>query len=318
MTNQTQLIEFHIEDVKNAKNNIERDIRSEYSQLIESLRGEEGKKLAILQYESSILQKEVNKIQDIVNTVNDINMSDSPDMIAFLLRFKQINENVELSLAKPFKKSIDVPIDDFPRELDERRLKLEKYEKLKRLIKAKDDIIWNLIQERKAREEKEVLKLKEKTHNEISEWAKLSDKYAMELKKYHLVCHFCGCYLEEHTVNSLCESNSADVEKAKFTTSTVPTDVLNTKRHFFGPPSKEFEMRSIEINSHSPHKTPKANEEDKKHTNNTTAKANSSENTMKNPFENNIFNDSRMASFRSRSTSPQGNLRYSDESLKGK
>jgi hypothetical protein len=304
MTNQIQAIEFHIEEVKNAKNSIEREIRAEYAQLIENLRGEEGKKLAILQYESSILQKEVNKVQDIVNTVNEINMSDSPDMIAFLLRYKQINENVELSLAKPFKKTIDVPIDDFPRELDERKAKLEKFEKIKRLLKAKDDIIWNMILERKAREEKEVLKLKEKTHNEISEWAKLSDKYAMELKKYHLVCHFCGCYLEEQHVNGHCKLNTAEnQEKGSYTTSLVPADVLNTHRHFFGPPTREFENRTTEV-IHKPVKPLEI-------------KPVKSPETTKNPFENNILNDSKMASYRSRSSSP-GNLRYSDESVKGK
>ena len=39
----------------------------------------------------------------------------------------------------------------------------------KETFENKDDIIWNLIQEKKAREEKEILKLKEITHNQISE-----------------------------------------------------------------------------------------------------------------------------------------------------
>lgn len=308
LTTQIQYIEFHIEEVKTCKNSIERDIRSEYSQMIETIRGEEGKKLAILQYDSAVLQKEVNKIQDIVNVVNDISITDSPDMIAFLLRYKQLNETVEMSLTKPFKKVIDVAVDDFPRELDEKRAKLEKYEKIKKLLKAKDDIIWNLILERKAREEKEVLKLKEKTHNEISEWAKLSDKYAMELKKYHLVCHFCGCYLEEDSVNALCVRNCAeDTEKPNFTTSKVAGDVVNTKRHFFGPPVKDFESL---MDSSKVLNSPKNEEKKILKTNNE---------STRNPFENNIFNDSKVvsSSYRSRSTSPPGNLRYSDESVKG-
>jgi hypothetical protein len=303
MTNQIQAIEFQIEEVKNVKNTIERDIRAEYSLMIENLRGEEGKKLAILQYESSTLQKETNKIHDIINLVNELGYSDAPDMIAFLLRFKQINENIELSLSKPFKKTIDVISDDFPRELDEKRGRLEKYEKLKKLLKAKDDIIWNLILDKKAREDLEVFKLKEKTHNEISEWAKLSDKYAAELKKYHLVCHFCGCFLEQQNVNGICEKNSqTNTNKASNTThKQIPSDVLDSKRHFFGTPTKEFENQIIKSTAN-----PVNNKEDL-------------DKSLKNPFENNIYNDSKInANKKSRSLSPSANLRYSDDNLKGK
>ena len=315
LANQIQVIEFTIEDVKNVKNNIEREIRAEYSQMIESLRGEEGKKLAILQYDSAVLQKEMNKIHDIVNIVNEINMSDSPDMIAFLLKYKQLNETIELSLAKAFKKTIDVTVDDFPRELDARKAKMEKYEKMKKLLKAKDDIIWNLIQEKKNREEKEILKLKEKTHNEISEWVKLSDKYAMELKKYQLVCNFCGCYLEENTVNSLCTKNASDVtDKGNYTSTQTPSEILNTKRHFFGPPNNNFDtFKSVQLKEN--------NKLDSKSTLENERKNKLSEtNFYKNPFENNILNESKMASsLRLRSTSPNSaNLRYSDEIGKGK
>ena len=310
LANQIQLIEFTIEDVKTVKNNIEREIRAEYSQMIESLRGEEGKKLAILQYDSAVLQKEMNKINDIVTIVNEINISDSPDMIAFLLRYKQLNETIELSLSKAFKKTIDVDVQDFPRDLEARRAKMEKYEKMKKLLKAKDDIIWNLIQEKKARDEKEIVKLKEKTHNEISEWVKLSDKYAIELKKYQLVCNFCGCYLEENTVNSLCTKNSSDMpDKGNYTSSLVPAEIINTKRHFFGTPNKNFDtFKSIQLKENNKMDL-EAERKNKL----------SGSNFYKNPFENNILNESKMSSVRVRSTSPtNANVRYSDENLKGK
>jgi hypothetical protein len=100
---QIQYIEYNINEVKGAKNIIERDIRAEYSTIIENLRSEEGKKLAILQYESSILQKEIIKIEDIINAINDVNYTETPDMIAFLLKYKQINESVESCLSKPLK-----------------------------------------------------------------------------------------------------------------------------------------------------------------------------------------------------------------------
>jgi hypothetical protein len=39
-------------------------------------------------------------------------------------------------------------------------------------LKLKDDIIWNLINDKKLKEENEINYIKEKSHNEISEWGK--------------------------------------------------------------------------------------------------------------------------------------------------
>jgi septal ring factor EnvC (AmiA/AmiB activator) len=103
LNNQIQRVDNVIDKVKNTKNEIERNIRSEYAEMIENLRSEEGKKLAVLQYETANLQKDVNKIEDIINLVNDIGESESPDMIAFLLQYKNLNELLEQCLAKPFK-----------------------------------------------------------------------------------------------------------------------------------------------------------------------------------------------------------------------
>jgi hypothetical protein len=36
----------------------------------------------------------------------------------------------------------------------------------------KDEIIWNMMQEKKAMEDRELAIIKEKTRNEISEWSK--------------------------------------------------------------------------------------------------------------------------------------------------
>ena len=102
-TNQIGVFEEKIEEVKNTKCEIERGIRGEYSTMIENLRSEEGKKLAILQYESGILQKETNKIHEIITQVNEIGENDNPDMVTFLLKYKHYVDSVEESLAKSIK-----------------------------------------------------------------------------------------------------------------------------------------------------------------------------------------------------------------------
>jgi adenylate kinase family enzyme len=309
LTDQIESIEYTIEGVKSARSDIEKDIRAEYAQIVENLRSEEGKKLAILQYDSAVLQKEANKIQDILNLIEDINQCDSPDMISFLLKYKRLEETVQTTLVKPFKKTIDVVTDDFPRELDQRRAKLETLQKMKSLVKVKDDIICNLIQERKNREDEETLKLKEKTRNEIAEWAKLSDKYAMELKKYHLVCHYCGLFLSEDIVNANCPKNTQEnVDKANFSLKSVSNEFLNSKRHYFGPPTREYESRIQDANSQ------KAKTQEL--TFNETKSKLSNENSFKNPFENNILNVTKSTN-NNKNLSKEGNLRYSDENFKG-
>ena len=60
----------------------------------------------MMQSESSILQKDLNRINDVISFVKDINNSETPDMVAFLLRFRKINETVELCLAKQIKSNI--------------------------------------------------------------------------------------------------------------------------------------------------------------------------------------------------------------------
>jgi palmitoyltransferase len=106
LLNHIQSVENNMDEVKKTKGEIEREVRVEYSRIIENLRSEEGKKMAILQHESSALQKEIDKINDIVETVKEIALNENPDMIAFLLRFKALFENIEVALSKPIRSKI--------------------------------------------------------------------------------------------------------------------------------------------------------------------------------------------------------------------
>lgn len=63
-------------------------------------------------------------------------------------------------------------MDDFPREIENRNKKLELFEKMKKLVNLKDEIIWNVIQENKKVINQEVVKIQEKHYNEIVEWNK--------------------------------------------------------------------------------------------------------------------------------------------------
>lgn len=41
----------------------------------------------------------------------------------------------------------------------------------------------------------------------MEEWAKLVEKYGLELKKFDLVCAFCGQHLSDHNINGDCAEN---------------------------------------------------------------------------------------------------------------
>lgn len=69
----------------------------------------------------------------------------------------------------------------------------------------------------------------------------------MELKRYYLICHFCGCFLDDTVINSLCLKNSNTVkpeERGAFTINSISQEYLNTKRHFFGTPKLDVTVHS--------------------------------------------------------------------------
>ena len=41
----------------------------------------------------------------------------------------------------------------------------------------------------------------------MNEWARLVDRYASELKKYEMVCAFCGQQLSDQNINADCIDN---------------------------------------------------------------------------------------------------------------
>ena len=167
-----------ISKIKYGKKNIERELRSQFALLSEKVKSVEGKRLAVLSYESSQLQNQYNAILDIINYVNDISSSESPDIIGFLLRYRQIIEQIDKIVDKPVKEKIDLSmIGDFPNDLSERHRKLAEYDKIVKELKARDETIWNLLQEKKENERKLIITEQEKSKNAISEWVKLSDRY---------------------------------------------------------------------------------------------------------------------------------------------
>ena len=265
MLKQIKYLENLENEIKNNKNVIEREIRTEYSKHFENLNSVCGKKFAVINFESNNLQKDLNNITELVNYINELINNESPDMIGFLLKFKQLNNVIENTLAKPINTKFEINMNDFPKDVELRQSMLKLYEQLDNLSKYKDEIIWRLLTDKNKKKEKENNyfneenknnfdendnRINEETKIEIQKWAKLSDKYASELEKYYLVCQFCGCILDETTVNTMCEKNNSNIadnnglNDEKLLVSFKPKEnIYGNKRHHFIKPKDNSKFK---------------------------------------------------------------------------
>ena len=225
------------EKVNKAKKDLEREIRTQYTALSEKIKDIEGKRNAILSFETSQLQYDSNNIQDINNYIIDVQSKKGPSMISFLLQFPQLQSKIERLLEKPLKEKIDLSnIENYPNDLEERHKILEDYDKIKKKLESKNDDIWKILNEKKQKEKNILDNAKKRSMEQIEEKAKLSDKYDKDLKKFMIVCSFCGKYIDKKTVNSECQANEQFYLNFYFTKEAPPMNLINTKRHYFGEP----------------------------------------------------------------------------------
>jgi hypothetical protein len=143
LTNNLSIIDSKIEELDLTSVQIEKDINSSFNQMIEGLNNEKGKRIAILNYESANIQKELVKLNEIFNFLKEA--KDTNDIPDFLLRYKQMNEDIEFLVSKPTDLNIDNNISNLPSELSNQTTRINNYDKIKKLLKIKDDIIWELL-----------------------------------------------------------------------------------------------------------------------------------------------------------------------------
>ena len=146
LTANLAIIDKKISEVDDVASGIEREINMNYHSMLEGLKNEKGKRIAVLNFESANIQKELVKIDEIVNTVKDVN--EDNDMLGFLLRYSQMNETIENLLSKPSELLIDKDITKLNNDFDKQKKQIDNYAKLEKLIKIKDDIIWELLQKK--------------------------------------------------------------------------------------------------------------------------------------------------------------------------
>eukprot|EP01022_Parablepharisma_sp_SALTPOND_P032963 TRINITY_DN87965_c1_g1_i1.p1 TRINITY_DN87965_c1_g1~~TRINITY_DN87965_c1_g1_i1.p1 ORF type:complete len:901 (+),score=98.93 TRINITY_DN87965_c1_g1_i1:1663-4365(+) len=238
---QLDKIDYRIAEIKSVAGIIERDIKTEYAGMLERLKSAEGVKYAVLQHDMAGIQKDIERIDTIFDSLDEYLQGElRGDYVGFLIKFRELHEYIEYAITKPFKVKIEVVPNDLPRELTEKRKTLERAEQSESLLKFKDEIIWNLIQEKKKLSRMAEIDLDKAVQQEWNEWAKLIEKYCEELLKYQLVCSFCGTALDDLTVNSACPGNTGHkISETRHTFEEPPVEYKGIGRHYFAKPVKQ-------------------------------------------------------------------------------
>ena len=71
LTGNLNVIDMKIDELDNASNKVERQININFNSMLDLLNNERGKKIAILNFESSNIQKDLVQLDEIINFMND-------------------------------------------------------------------------------------------------------------------------------------------------------------------------------------------------------------------------------------------------------
>jgi hypothetical protein len=228
---QMQRLGYRMEEIKSIKDIIEKDVKCELSGVLERLNSAQGMKLAVLNHDMGDLQRDISRIDSIVQQ-SDLSLKD--DQIGFLGCYKNMHEEIEDILSKPVKTEVNVYPNDLPRELTEKRQIIDKAAHAQDVLKLKDEIIWNILQEKRVSQKSSIEALEKATKEEMAEWAKLADKFHSELIKYQLVCCYCGKQMDNKNINEDCPENTGKSQQAVTIEEAIPENHPNSGRHFFG------------------------------------------------------------------------------------
>ena len=257
-------IDNALNDSKGKAKDLLRNISAEYESVIEKITKLDGNKKAELSFNSSEFQKDMLNIQRILDTLDKKNMSyysnenggnklpmeedENDRIINFLLQYKALINEIDQLISKPINKIMtkedEEKILKFPKELNDSKEKLINYEKYKKIIKVKDDIIWKLLTTPYEDGCPELFEIEKKTNEEISKWTQLIEKTKLELSKYNLVCSYCGINLE-NGMNTTCPLNTIQnqFDNKNFTNEVPPEQAHGTAKHFFSEPTEEYQKK---------------------------------------------------------------------------
>ena len=230
------------------KNIIERDIRSEYSGILERLRNFEGTKLATLTHEVSLVQRELDNINELGNQFFELTnmecekVDQERKMNRFLMRSKEMYESIEYITNRPervtqihIKAPPQLSLQEMPREVEVNRDTVKKALSGREINSFKNEIIWKLVTDYRAEENGLKREVEERATGVLKQLSEEVETLNERLKEYKLVCFFCSTRMGPDNVNEPCEHNASSESagvKEGFE-QTPPHNWLGNKRHFF-------------------------------------------------------------------------------------
>eukprot|EP01083_Nonionella_stella_P064910 169640_1 len=211
---QMRALEQAMASMNGAAETIHREILSDAQTIRDRLDSVKASKMATLEVDTNNLRADLRRISDFSAEMISAKSS-ARDLYAFLMRATELAEGAKRLAARPVKREINVTTDDFPKETRDRLEKLERYEQLRSLIKAKDDMLWFLLSERDRFQSQERVQVKHikdldrATNDEMQQWIKLTERFSGALQEFQLCCRYCGLPMNERNVNAYCEANCA-------------------------------------------------------------------------------------------------------------
>jgi len=234
-------LDYRVGEIKYVKTCIERDIRTEYEGMLETLTSMQGTKDVILRHDVESLRRDIEKIDEIIE-IFSTHTKDSSDPLPFLSKYTYLKDLVQYTLGKDFKRNIDIVATDFPNELPKRKATLEKYKAFEQVSGFKDKVVSEIVEKSSERIEKVKEEFDKAASEEVEQWAKLTDNLSQQLKKFKTICYYCGCNLNEVNVNTICRANRKAYYPLGYgyTIEIPDNDWHKTARHFFGKPRPDL------------------------------------------------------------------------------
>lgn len=237
---QIHRLSYRMDEISYARSIVEKDARAEFSGVVDRLKEAEGQKVAVIQNEMSQLQNDIERVDSLADNYEGYRKNP----LEFLMRYRNLREEVEGIISKPFKKDITETPFDLPRELADLRSKIKRKKALLPLLKLKDEIIWGVFKKKKDLEVSTVARFNQATAQEVKAWADLTDKYTNQLERFQMICFYCGEIMNPQSVNKKCAINghhkNIPDSFSGFTQDIPPKEYRGTQRHYFSYPKQDL------------------------------------------------------------------------------
>ncbi|KAL4485798.1 hypothetical protein ABPG72_012338 [Tetrahymena utriculariae] len=226
--------------ISNQAQVIERDAYIEFTHILERLNLAEGNKISVLQNDIARIQRDVNSIEDTVKAFE--NLASREDRLPFLLFYRSLNQHVIEALSLHVKQEITQTPYDLPREISSIKVQMENFKPNDEILKFKDLIIWDLIEEKNKHLESIRVLQTESYQSKLELWTELAKKTFEEFESIQLICHYCGELINDDIINQDCFNNQIFKDRDRSIPIIVYSDevmergVYGSKRHFWVKP----------------------------------------------------------------------------------